>query len=717
MSEGRAEARVSETRADSGVSGRLRELASAIGGEAAIHDAVVTTWAALDAAADATARGVTPGAVVPVDAAATAATIARILGVRRAGGIPALASGLTARERAAMLEVVLGSALPPGTALIVMTSGTAGLPKGVAHSEATLAASADAWRAVLPPATGWVLALGLAHVAGLGVVWRALADGVPMRAVAANDTPALLEALGDPGMSHVSLVPTQLSRLLDLVEDGPPPANLRAIPLGGGSIPEALVRRASAAGWPVWPTYGLSEMGSGVTALSSADAAAAPGSAGRPLPRMAVTIADPGPDGSGEIVVVGPSAFLGYLGEPPRAPGEPFHTGDLGRLDDAGRLHILDRRADRIVRGGENIAPAEVEAVLVDHPAIADAGVVARGDEAFGHVPVAAIVLGDRAPDPGDDAIAAHCRANLAAFKVPAAFVRFDVLPRTSSGKLRRADLRGFLDGAPEGQLERPDGDCIGWRITGDGPRQIVLLHGTLSTGRQLDLLARELADRCGATVHALDRRGSGTGRLADPRPLDIAVHVGDLMAYLDARGIARADLVGVSFGGVLALETAARHPARVASVTAYEPPYGAVASEAMDVAFPDVTVRLAAAYAEGGPARAAETFLRAVAGDEAWDRLPDRSRAFLEAEGVSALADGTLLGLDPVGLARVTAPTLLLTGGASDPFYAPVADELARRIPDTLRATLDGLAHTGPIVRPNRVAEAVRALLEPNAE
>src|SRR5690606_5635003 len=104
-------------------------------------------------------------------------------------------------------------------------------------------------------------------------------------------------------------------------------------------------------------------------------------------------------------------------------------------------------------------------------------------------------------------------------------------------GKLRREALRALLDGDPSGELARPGGDAIGWRITGIGPRPIVLLHGTLSTAAQLDRLAAALADPGDVTVHALDRRGSGSSRLADPRPLDIAVHVADVMAYLDARG------------------------------------------------------------------------------------------------------------------------------------------------------------------------------------
>ncbi|HEY5628383.1 MAG TPA: AMP-binding protein, partial [Candidatus Limnocylindrales bacterium] len=290
---------------------RLRALAAAAGDAVAVVEGgVVTTWAMLDAAADAAGEGVSPGEVVPFDAPAGAAAIARIVGVLRAGGVAAaLSAGMAAGERAAMLEVLQGASVPPDTALIVMTSGTTGRPKGVAHSEASLRASSAAWRASLPAATGWVLALGLGHVAGLGVVWRAIDDGVPVRIVPSADPAALAKAIRDPAMSHVSLVPTQLIRLLDLLGDAPPPPNLLAIPLGGGAIPEALVRRALSAGWPVVPTYGLSEMGSGVTALRSEEAAAAPATAGQPMPGVTLAIAEPDDDGIGEVVVGGPSSF------------------------------------------------------------------------------------------------------------------------------------------------------------------------------------------------------------------------------------------------------------------------------------------------------------------------------------------------------------------------------------------------------------------------
>jgi O-succinylbenzoic acid--CoA ligase len=325
-----------------------------------------------------------------------------------------------------------------------------------------LVASAEAWLAALPEATGWLLAVGLAHVAGLGVVWRAALSGVPLVVLARPDPVAILAALGAaPHPSHVSLVPTVLTRLLDLGGDDRPPPTLRTVPVGGGVIPPGLIRRAISAGWPVVPTYGLSEAGSGVTASATDDAAIHPDTAGRPLPGVELRIARPDAEGIGEIQVTGPALFSGYLGDPLATAAAWsddgwLRTGDLGRIDADGRLVVADRRSDRIVRGGENISPTEVEAVLLDHPAIADAVVVARVDQAYGQVPVAAILLRHGHADPGDEALEALCRQRLARFKVPVAFIRLDAIPRTATGKPRRAELRATLDPTQRIEQESP---------------------------------------------------------------------------------------------------------------------------------------------------------------------------------------------------------------------------------------------------------------------
>ncbi|HYN48965.1 MAG TPA: alpha/beta fold hydrolase, partial [Candidatus Nanopelagicales bacterium] len=338
--------------------------------------------------------------------------------------------------------------------------------------------------------------------------------------------------------------------------------------------------------------------------------------------------------------------------------------------------------------GGENVYPAEVEAVLAAHPAIVEAGVAGRPDPTWGAVPVAGIVVRPGTTDPGDDALRAWCRERLAPPKVPAAFVRLATLPRTPSGKLRRRDL--------------PD------RLT----PLVVLLHATLSTGRQLAPLARALASPGERRVVAPDRRGSGERRLDPPRPVAMDEHLADLAALLDAEGAGHAVLVGHSFGGVVALEAAARLPGRIAAVVAYEPPYGPLADERARRAFAVLAQATVNAAAEGGPPAAARVFLRGVAGSGAWEALPERTRTFLEGEGGGAVADASMDGLEPDGLGSIGCPVTILTGAASEPFYAPIADALAARIPGARRVDLPGLRHTAPITEPVAIAAAVREAL-----
>jgi O-succinylbenzoic acid--CoA ligase len=396
------------------------------------------------------------------------ATVAGSLGVPSVR-LEALAAGAPDAATVAADAVAPATRLDPNApAVAVLTSGTAGRPKAALLSHASMAESAGAWSAALPPAAGWLLCLGLAHVAGLGVVWRAIGAGVPLRVVPAFDAETVLDALWRGPASHVSLVPTQLVRLLDASEASggvraagrdpgdPAPAQpgLRAVLLGGAPIPPGLVTRALAAGWPVVPTYGLTEAGSGVTALATADAAARPGSAGRPLPGVQLRIAEPTADGTGEIQVRTPAAFSGYLGRPEATaaafdPDGWLRTGDVGRLDADGFLHVLDRRDDLLVSGGESVFPAEVEATIVEHPAIAEVGVVGRPDPTWGAVPVAAVVLRPGALAPTSAELRAFCLARLAPYKVPVGFFVVVALPRTASGKLRRAELRAALAGAP----------------------------------------------------------------------------------------------------------------------------------------------------------------------------------------------------------------------------------------------------------------------------
>ena len=214
------------------------------------------------------------------------------------------------------------------------------------------------------------------------------------------------------------------------------------------------------------------------------------------------------------------------------------------------------------------------------------------------------------------------------------------------------------MTGASARTFEAADGARLFYRTFdaahgAEAEPTIVLLHATLSASIQLVGLARLLAAR--GPVLSLDRRGSGESRADAPRPLDVAVHVADVAALLDAEGVAAAILVGHSFGGVVALEAAARLPGRVRAVVAWEPPYGPLADGPTRAAFAAVAAATERAHATGGGTAAAATFLAGVAGDGAWAALSTRARAFIAAQGDGAYADAALAGLDPDGLARIT--------------------------------------------------------------
>ncbi len=335
-------------------------------------------------------------------------------------------------------------------ATILFTSGTSGRPKGAVLTYGCHLASADAWAAFLEPRPSdrWLACVPLFHIAGLAIVVRASRWGVPLEVQGRFDPRAVCRALND-GVSHLSLVGPMLDRLVALGRGCTVPDTLRAVLLGGGPISAVQVLRARALGYPVVPSYGLTETASGVAVLPAEAAAERCATVGRPLPGGELRIEADGrpalPGEAGEIVVRGPMVFAGYAGLPDdtaRALRDGWlHTGDLGTVDVNGDLTVIDRREDLIVSGGENIYPSEVEEVLLAHPAVAEAAVVGRPDPRWGSVPVAAIVLRPGAAV-SDRTLADHCHDRLARFKVPVAIHRLAELPRAPSGKLLRSAIR-----------------------------------------------------------------------------------------------------------------------------------------------------------------------------------------------------------------------------------------------------------------------------------
>jgi O-succinylbenzoic acid--CoA ligase len=262
-------------------------------------------------------------------------------------------------------------------------------------------------------------------VGGLGILVRAAIHATTVLLHERFDAGAVATALHE-GVTGVSLVPTMLGRVLEAGLERP--ALLRVALIGGGPVPPEMLQRALAAGIPVAQTYGLTEACSQVTAEEPGEGS---GTAGGALHGVELAL-----DAGGEILVRGPTVAPGS------ADADGFlHTGDLGVLDRRGRLTVVGRRSETIVTGGENVAPAEVEAALGSHPAVAEAAVFARPDPEWGERIVAAVVLRDGASATPEQ-LQAHVAGRLARFKVPKEVELRDALPRTASGKVRRSELR-----------------------------------------------------------------------------------------------------------------------------------------------------------------------------------------------------------------------------------------------------------------------------------
>ena len=317
---------------------------------------------------------------------------------------------------------------------LVQTSGSSSTPRLARLSRRAFAASAHASSLNLgwQPNDRWLLALPFAHIGGLSVLTRCLAARQAIALVdpeATRGERALAEALHRHRVSLLSLVPTQVERLLALRDLSVPPT-LRATLIGGATCSEATLTRARARGLVPLATYGLTEACSQVCTRSLVPKGPETG-AGCPLSGVEVRIHQ------GGIEVRGPTLFSGYWSEENTwRPSEWFATGDLGYLDDAGCLHVTGRRSELIITGGENVHPAEVEAVLAPHLAPRRLCVFGRTDPTWGEVVAIAI---EGSSDPRLVARVVQISSEqLASFKRPRLLAFVATMPELASGKLAR---------------------------------------------------------------------------------------------------------------------------------------------------------------------------------------------------------------------------------------------------------------------------------------
>jgi O-succinylbenzoic acid--CoA ligase len=328
----------------------------------------------------------------------------------------------------------------PDTALVIATSGSTGQPKGAELSPAALTHSARATldRVGATPGQRWLLCLPATHIAGIQVLIRSLVAGTDPVVVTRADA----DVLAGSGCAHVSIVPTQLRRLMDADPSAAWASGFTSVLLGGAAAPAALVGAARSAGVPVVTTYGMSETCGGCVYDG--------------VPLDGVTIATSDREG-GRIRITGPVLFSGYRGRPDLTAaamdGAWFVTSDLGTIGAGGRLTVRGRADDVIITGGENVVAGEVAALLETCPGVREAAVVGRPDAEWGERVTAVIVPDNPAQPPTLDLLCRHVQERLPRYALPRELVLRASMPMLPSGKPDLETLR--REQSPAGNVSR----------------------------------------------------------------------------------------------------------------------------------------------------------------------------------------------------------------------------------------------------------------------
>ena len=350
---------------------------------------------------------------------------------------------------------------PDAPFLQLYTSGTTGHPKGATLTQRSMAAIAEEGAAHLGPVLAgdvMLICLPMFHIAAIDLIAFALVRGATMVILPEMVPAQVVATVKEHRVNRTLLVPAVIRMVVEHLEAaGESLPSLETLIFGASPMPEELIGRARR----VMPAadlihvYGLTETSGMVTWLPPEQITAGQRllSCGRALPSGEVAIVDETgrrlPAGSvGEVVYRGPQTMQGYWRNP-EATAEAvrdgwFHTGDAGYLDDAGYLFLSDRIKDMIESGGENVYPAEVENVILKHPAIADAAVIGLPDGRWGEA-VSAVVVAAAGCDLALEELQAFARRDLAGFKIPRRLELVDVLPRNGAGKIQKHVLRAMF--------------------------------------------------------------------------------------------------------------------------------------------------------------------------------------------------------------------------------------------------------------------------------
>jgi acyl-CoA synthetase (AMP-forming)/AMP-acid ligase II len=431
-------------------------------------------------------RGLAPGDVLGLRLPAGPEYVVAYLGAAKAGLVTAgLNPRLTAAEQAKLLDVA-GPALvlddpaavdelhiadsappvvphdPERPVAIVFTSGTTGMPKGAVFCGRQIAAITQ-----LDVGEEWggggrmIASTSLAHIGFMTKLAWYLRRGTTTYLLHRWRAADAMRLVSDEGITSVGGMPTQLAMMLQVPDfDAYDVSSVATIVLGGGPASPALVAEgARRFGAPVSVRFSSTETGGCGTGTAFDDPATSEVGVGLPRGPIRVTIVDEElqslPVGEvGEICVHSPTVMSGYWHDD-AATAAAFtgdgsvRTGDLGRLDEHGRLHLAGRSKEMYIRGGYNVFPAEVEAVLADHPAVAEVAIAPKHDDLMGELGVAFVVLRPDAPAPSLADLRTFAAETVSSYKLPDEVRVVDALPLTPMDKLDRRELKSWVASAP----------------------------------------------------------------------------------------------------------------------------------------------------------------------------------------------------------------------------------------------------------------------------
>jgi O-succinylbenzoic acid--CoA ligase len=345
---------------------------------------------------------------------------------------------------------------PAATAIIIFTAGTTGSAKGVELSFNSLKQSAKNGDQIINHNKNdrWLASLPFYHIGGFSIITRALLHNTSIIIPKSLDTSSLKDAFKKYKPNYCSLVPTQLKRLLEAGVK--PNKELKNVLVGGGVIDQKLISNAIEKDWHLTIAYGSTETASFITALTEDEIHFKPGSVGKTVKPNKVIIVNENRHQLdigevGFVTISSTSLMKGYYNNPEdtgtKLENGFYYSDDVGYLDDEGYLYLEARKDDMIITGGENVYPFEIENRIIEHPDIYDVGVFPLGDDEWGEIVCAAIVLNENRSEMSLAELTEFLEESLAPYKIPKNLFFRNELPRNELGKLSRAALAEMFVG------------------------------------------------------------------------------------------------------------------------------------------------------------------------------------------------------------------------------------------------------------------------------